>query len=107
VEDIHIYKKHGRHDIDAESTNNAKQFATQFFNFKRKHSSIVINQVSIPKINLDITPSNAGSAPCHQKYPVDDINESTPWTLLYVKGRTLRTIKVVDAIVMATRIMHG
>jgi hypothetical protein len=38
---------------------------------------------------------------------VDDINEPTPCTLLYVKGRTLRTIKVADAIVMATRIMHG
>jgi hypothetical protein len=38
---------------------------------------------------------------------VDDINESTPCTLLYVKGRTLRTIKVADTIVMTTRIMHG
>jgi hypothetical protein len=38
---------------------------------------------------------------------VDDLNEPTPCTLLYVKGRTLSTIEVVDAIVMATRIMHG
>jgi hypothetical protein len=38
---------------------------------------------------------------------VDDINESTSCTLLYVKGRMLRTFKVVDAIVMATCIMHG
>jgi hypothetical protein len=38
---------------------------------------------------------------------VDDINEPTPCTLLYVKGRTLRTIEVADAIVMATLIMHG
>jgi predicted metal-binding protein len=30
-----------------------------------------------------------------------------PFTLLYVKGKTLRTIEVVDAIVMATCIMHG
>jgi hypothetical protein len=37
---------------------------------------------------------------------VDDINEPTPCTLFYVKGRTLRTIDVADAIVMATRIMH-
>jgi hypothetical protein len=37
----------------------------------------------------------------------EEINESTPCTLLYVKGRMLRTIKVVDAIVMTTRIMHG
>jgi hypothetical protein len=40
-------------------------------------------------------------------YPVDDINEPTSCTLLYVKGRMLRTIEVDDAIVMATRIMHG
>jgi hypothetical protein len=38
---------------------------------------------------------------------MDDINEPTPYTLLYVKGRTLRTIEVVNAIVMATHIMHG
>jgi hypothetical protein len=38
---------------------------------------------------------------------VDDINEPTPYILLYVKGRTLRTIKVANAIVMATRLMHG
>jgi hypothetical protein len=37
----------------------------------------------------------------------EEINESTLCTLLYVKGRMLRTIKVVDAIVMTTRIMHG
>jgi hypothetical protein len=38
---------------------------------------------------------------------MDDINEPTPCTLLYVKGKTLKTIKVADAIVMATHIMHG
>jgi hypothetical protein len=37
---------------------------------------------------------------------VDGINEPTPYTLLYVKGKTLRTIEVADAFVMATRIMH-
>jgi hypothetical protein len=37
---------------------------------------------------------------------MDDINEPTPCTLFYVKGRTLNTIEVVDPIVMATRIMH-
>jgi hypothetical protein len=51
--------------------------------------------------------SSVGSAPDHQKYPMNNINEPTPCTLLDVKGRTLRTIEVVDAIVMATRIMHG
>jgi hypothetical protein len=53
------------------------------------------------------TLSSAGSTSDNQKYPVDDINEPTPCTLLYVKGRTLRTIEVTKAIVMATRIMHG
>jgi hypothetical protein len=72
--------------------------------------------VSIPQINLDIStapprvvpaPSSAGSAPNHQKYPVNDINEPTPCTLLYVKGKMLRTIEVAEAIVMATHIMLG
>jgi hypothetical protein len=58
-------------------------------------------------ISTGFTLSSADSTPDNQKCPVDDINEPTPCTLLYVKGRTLRTIKVVDAIVMATHIMHG
>jgi hypothetical protein len=111
-----MYKKHGRHDIEAESTNNEEQFASQFFNFLRKHPKLVISQVSVPQINLKVgtatpqvvpAPSSVGSAPDNKKYHVDDINESTPCTLLYVKGKTLRTIEVADAIVMATRIMHG
>jgi hypothetical protein len=110
-----MYKKCGRHDIDVESANNEEQFATQFFNFMRKHLDIVISQVYVTQINLEIgtapsSPpalSSALSAPNHQKYLVDDINEPTPCTLLYVKGRTLRTIEVADAIVMATHIMHG
>jgi hypothetical protein len=52
-------------------------------------------------------PSSAGSAPSQQKYHVDDINEPTPCTLFYVKGRTLRTIEIAYSIMMATRIMHG
>jgi hypothetical protein len=36
MEDIHVYKRHGRLDIDAESANNEEQFATQFYNFMRK-----------------------------------------------------------------------
>jgi hypothetical protein len=43
-----MYKKHRRHDIDAESANNEEKFATQFFNFIRKHPDIIISQVSIP-----------------------------------------------------------
>jgi hypothetical protein len=52
-------------------------------------------------------PSSASSAPNNKKYLADDINEPNPCTLLYVKGRMLRTIEVANAIVMATRIMHG
>jgi hypothetical protein len=111
-----MYKKRGRHDIEAVIANNEEQFATQFFNFMRKHPELVISQVSIPQINFDIGTamprvvpplSTAGSAPNHQKYHMDDINEPTPCTLLYVKGRSLRTIKAADTIVVATRIMHG
>jgi hypothetical protein len=54
MEDIHMYKKHGKHDIDVESANNEEQFATQFFNFMKKHPDIVISQVSVPQIKLDI-----------------------------------------------------
>jgi hypothetical protein len=111
-----MYKKRGIHNIDAESTNNKEKFVTRFFKFMRKHPDIVISQVSISQIDLDIGTvpprvvpalSTAGSTLDNQKYPVDDINEPTPCTLLYVKGRTLRTIKVAGTIVMATRIMHG
>jgi hypothetical protein len=77
----------------------------------KKHTNVIISQVSIPQINLDIgtrfTPRSVGSALDHQNYHVDDINELTPCTLLYVKGKTLGTIEVADNIVMATRIMHG
>jgi hypothetical protein len=99
VEDIHMYKKCGRHDIELESANNEEQFAYQFFNFMRKHSKLIISQVSVPQINLEVgtaTPqvvpalSSARSTPDNQKYHVDDINEPTPCTLLYVKGRTLK-----------------
>jgi hypothetical protein len=104
-----MYKKRGRHDIDAESANNDEdQFESQFFNFMRKHPDIIIRYVSLPQINLDIgtgfTPSSAGSTPDHQKYHVDDINEPTPCTLLYVKGST---IEIANIIGMATHIMHG
>jgi hypothetical protein len=100
----------------SESANNEEQFASQFFDFMRKHPKLIISQVSVPQINLELdtatphvvtAPSSASSSPENQKYPVGDINECTPCTLLYVKGRMLRTIKVDDAIVLATRIMHG
>jgi hypothetical protein len=91
MEDIHMYKKLGRHDTNTESANNDKeQFASQFFNFMRKHPNIIITQMSVLQINLDtstgFTPSSAGSTPKHQKYHVDVINKPNPCTLLYVKG---------------------
>jgi hypothetical protein len=58
-------------------------------------------------IGTEFTLRSVISAPDHQKYHVNDINKSIPCTLLYVKGKTLRRIEVVDAIVMATCIMHG
>jgi hypothetical protein len=106
-----MYKKRGRHDIEVESANNEEQFETQLFNFMRKHIDNVISQVSVLQINLDSgtapPPSNAGFATDHQKNHVVDINEATPCTLLRVKGRTLRTIEVANAIMMDTHIMHG
>jgi hypothetical protein len=108
-----MYKKHGRYDKDVESPNNdEKQFVTQLFNFMRKYTNIGISHVFVPKVNLDIdtrlTLNSGGSAPDNQKYHVDDIKEHTPCTLLlYVKGRTLRTIEVANTIVMSGRIMHG
>jgi hypothetical protein len=43
TEDIHMYKKRGRNNIDVESANNEEQFVTQFFNFMRKQPGIVIS----------------------------------------------------------------
>jgi hypothetical protein len=70
-----------------------------------------------PEINLDLgataqqpfAASSVGSAPNRDKdkYPVDDIKDPTPYTLIYVKGRTSRTIKVAKATVMPSHILHG
>jgi hypothetical protein len=38
---------------------------------------------------------------------VDDINNPTPYTQMYVKVRTSRTIEVVEATVMPSLILHG
>jgi hypothetical protein len=43
-----MYKKYGRHDIDAKSANNEEKFVTLFFNFMRKRPNIIISQVSVP-----------------------------------------------------------
>jgi hypothetical protein len=71
----------------------------------------------IPEINLDlgatvqqpIALSSADSATNRDKdkYPMVDIKDPTPCTLMYVKGRTSRTIKVAEATVMPSHILHG
>jgi hypothetical protein len=68
----------------------------------------------ILEINLDlgdvVQPFALSSASCNpnkDKYPVDDIKDPTPYTLIYVKGRTSRTIKIVEATMMLSRILHG
>jgi hypothetical protein len=74
-------------------------------------------QMPSPEINLDLgatvqqpfAPSSVGSAPNRDKdkYPMDDIKDPTPCTLMYVKGKTSRTIEVAKATVMPSRILHG
>jgi hypothetical protein len=70
----------------------------------------------IPEINLNLgasvqpfATSSVGSAPNRDKnkYPMDDIKDPTPCTLMYVKGRTSMTIKVAEATMMPSRIFHG
>jgi hypothetical protein len=38
---------------------------------------------------------------------VDDTKDPTPFILMYIKGRTTRTIKVIEAILMPSHILHG
>jgi hypothetical protein len=109
-----MYKKRKSHNEDVQPARiNEEEFAQQFFNFLRKTPQYVV-QMHVPEINLDVsgairpfTPSSASCAPDNQKYPVDDIKEATPCTLIYVKGMTLRTIEVVDAIVLPGCIFHS
>jgi hypothetical protein len=97
-----MYKKRKTQEI---AHNTEEIFAQQFFNFMRKNLQYVV-QMPILEINLDpgatvqqpFASSSAGSAPNRDKdmYPVDDIKDPTPCTLMYVKGRTSRTIEVVN-----------
>jgi hypothetical protein len=105
-----MYKKHKTHEI---AHNTEETFAQQFFNFMRKNPQYVV-QVPIPEINLNLSAivqpfalSSASSATNRDKdnYPMDGINDPTPCTLLYVKGRTSRSIKVAEATVMPSRIL--
>jgi hypothetical protein len=54
-------------------------------------------------------PSSASSVPNRDKdkYPLDGIMDPTPCTLMYVKGRTSRTIQVIEATMMPSHILHG
>jgi hypothetical protein len=71
-------------------------------------------QMPIREINLDLSAtvqpfflSNVGSTPNKDKYPVDNIKDPTPCTLIYVKGGTSGTIKVAKGTSMPSRILHG
>jgi hypothetical protein len=82
----------------------------------RKNPQYVV-QMPSPEIILDLGAtvqqpfalSNAGSAPNRDKdkYPMDDIKDPTPCTLMYVKGRTSMSIEVAKATVMPSHILHG
>jgi hypothetical protein len=73
-------------------------------------------QMPILEINLNLGTSvqpfalsSARSAPNRDKdkYPMDDIKDPTPCTLMYVKGRTSRTIEVAKATMMPSCMLHG
>jgi hypothetical protein len=81
----------------------------------RKTPQYVV-QMPTPEINLDLgntvqpfALSSAGFAPNRDKdmYPVDDIKDPTPCTLIYVKGRTSKIVEVAKATVMPSHILHG
>jgi hypothetical protein len=113
ADESHMYKKRKTQEI---AHNTEETFAQQFFNFMRKNPQYVV-QIPSPEINLDLgatvqqlfAPSSVDSAPNRDKdkYHVDDIKDPTPCTLLYVKDRTPRTIKVAKATVMPSHIHHG
>jgi hypothetical protein len=82
----------------------------------RKNPQYIV-QMPSSEINLDLSAtvqqpialSSAGSAPNRDKdkYLMDDIKDPTPYTPMYVKGRTSRTIKVAKATMMHSHIHHG
>jgi hypothetical protein len=82
----------------------------------RKNLQYVVQMLS-PEINLNLGAtvqqpfalSSVDFAPNRDKdkYPIDDIKDPTPCTLMYVKDRILRTIKVAEATMMPSRILHG
>jgi hypothetical protein len=79
----------------------------------RKTPQFIVH-MPILEINLDlgatIRPfawSSVGSAPNKDKCHVDDIKDPITCTLMYVKGRTSKTIEVAEATVMPSRILDG
>jgi hypothetical protein len=108
-----MYKKRKTQEI---AHNAEETFGQQFFNFIRKTPQYVVGMPSL-EINLDLgttvqqpfAPSSADSAPNRDKdkYPMDDIKDPTPCTLMYVKGKTSRTIEVAKTTVMPSHIFHG
>jgi hypothetical protein len=113
ADESHLYKKRKTQEI---AHNAEETFAQQFFNFMRKPSQYVL-QMPSSEINLDLGAtvqqpfalSSTSSAPNRDKdkYPVDDIKDPIPCTLMYVKGRTSRNIEVAEATVMLSDILHG
>jgi hypothetical protein len=112
VAENHLYKKRKTQEI---AHNAEETFAQQFFNFMRKNPQYVV-QMPSSEINLDlgatvqqpIASTSASFAPNRHKdkYPVDEIKDPTPCTLMYVKGGTSRTIEVVEASIMPSYIHH-
>jgi hypothetical protein len=59
-----MYMKHGRRqDIEVGFANNEVQFASQFFNFLRKHPELIISQMSVPQVNLEVGPTTPQVVP--------------------------------------------
>jgi hypothetical protein len=100
-----MYKKCRTHDEDTEPVHNDEEaFAQQFFNFLRKTPQYVV-QIPIPEIN--VASRSADSAPDKQKYSMDYINNPTPCTLFYIKGKKSMDIEVASAIMVTDHILHG
>jgi hypothetical protein len=74
-----MYKKRGRHDIEAKSTNNEEKFASQFFNFLRKHLELVISQVSVPQINLEVSTATPQVVPALSSAGSVPVTKCTQW----------------------------
>jgi hypothetical protein len=72
-------------------------------------SSLEINLNLSATVQQPFAPSSAGLASNRDKdkYPVDDIKDPTPCTVMYVKGSISSSIEVVKATVMPSCILHG